>query len=244
MLKDASACILQDRPMPKHFRESLIGFLRPAFVLLAVFLVIGIAGITYQAIRTIQRLSVIEADRDGWQRPDDIIRELNLKNGSSVVDLGSGAGYFALKLSDTVGPNGAVLAVDLRKLSLFFLRVRAFLHSNRNIQIIVGAPDDPKLSGTAVDSVLIANTYHELTDPQSILRHLSKALRPGGRLVVVDRRPTPAERSLDSADQHHALPDSVESDLRKQGFQILTREDSFIAQPGDEFWWLIVARKP
>jgi predicted methyltransferase len=230
--------------MPKHVGKSLSGVLRPALVLLAVFLVIGTAGIAFQAIRTIQRLSVIEAERDLWQRPDDIIRELNLKNGSSVVDFGSGSGYFALKLSDTVGPNGAVLAVDLRKLSLFFLRARAFVRGKSNVHIVVGEPDDPKLSEAAVDSVLVANTYHELTDPQPILRHLSKALRTGGRLVVVDRGPIPGASSLESATDHHALPDPVESDLRKQGFEIVKREDRFIAQPGDEFWWLIVARKP
>jgi len=216
----------------------LSSVLRPALVLLALFLIVGIGGIGYQAIRTIQRLNAIEAERDHWQRPDDIIRALNLKAGSTVVDLGSGAGYFALKLSGAVGPKGTVLAVDLRQLSLLFLRVRAFLQWKNNIRIVVGEADDPHVSGTAVESVLIANTYHELTDPHSILQHISLALRPGGRLVIVDRRPSAGE------DHHHAMPEGVEADLRKGGFSIVSREDNFIHQPGDELWWLIVASKP
>src|SRR5262245_25280741 len=114
---------------------------RPALALLAVFLIIGVAGIAYQFVRTLQTLTRVEAERDRWQRPEDVIRALTLTDGSVVVDFGSGAGYFALKLSDTVGPKGTVIAVDLRRFSLLFLRLRAFLHGKHNIRIIVGETD-------------------------------------------------------------------------------------------------------
>src|SRR5262245_25681221 len=95
--------------------------LRPAFVLLAVFLVIGFAVVVYQAVRTLQQLTVVEADRDRWQMPEEIIEALDIKKGAVVVDFGSGAGYFALKVSDAVGETGQVTAVDLRRVSLLFL---------------------------------------------------------------------------------------------------------------------------
>src|SRR5262245_15298003 len=117
--------------------------LRPALVLLCLFLVVSLTGVALHGIRTVQQLNAIEADRDRWQRPADIIQSLNLKDGSVVVDLGSGAGYFALKLSDAVGSKGRVIAVDLRKLSLLFLRIRGFLKRNHNIEIIVGDVIDP-----------------------------------------------------------------------------------------------------
>ena len=213
-------------------------FLRPALVLLAVFLVVGVGGVAFQAIRTLQRLNAVEAGRDSWQKPGQIIEALNLKDGNSVVDFGSGAGYFALKLSDVVGSRGGVIAVDLRNLSLLFLRLRAFLQGKHNIRIIVGDPDDPHLPEASADSVLVLNTYHELRDPESILRHLSRALRPGGRLVIVDRTPS------DDETHHHAEPDAVEAGLRRGGFNIISREDTFIHPPGDEVWWLITASKP
>jgi SAM-dependent methyltransferase len=216
--------------------KRIIAALRPGLVLLAVFVVIGFALIAYQGVRTLQTLTAVEAARDQWQRPTDVIGALNLKDGSVVVDFGAGAGYFALKLSDAIGARGQVIAVDLRRFSLFFLRVRAFLRRKPNIRIIVGDPDDPHLAAAAVDSILIANTYHELTKPQSILRHLSRALRPGGRLVIVDH--------AEGIEQHHVLPGVTESDLRHEGFEIVIREDKFIQRPGDDLWWLIVAAKP
>src|SRR5262245_20623196 len=190
--------------MPK----SLSNVLRPALVLLGLFLLIGFAGVAFQGIRTIQRLTIVEADRDEWQRPSEVIRRLNLKKGSVVVDFGSGAGYFALKLSDAVGDRGKVVAVDIRSFSLLFLRIRALLQHKDNIRIIVGDPDDPHLGGAIVDAVLISNTYHELKNPQPILRHLSTALRPGGRLVIIDPGPHLADSS--SNPEHFAVPEIVE----------------------------------
>ncbi len=210
--------------------------LRPALVLSGLFLLVGLSGIAYQGVRTLQRLTVVEADRDQWQRPADIIRPLNLKDGSTVVDFGSGAGYFTLKLSDAVGSKGEVLAVDLRRLSLLFLRVRSLLQGKHNIRIVVGDPDDPHLPAAAADSVLIANTYHELSSPQSIVRQISRSLRPGGRLVVVDREV--------AAEEHQVSPGTVEADLRDEGFEIISRNDSFIKPPREDTWWLIVAAKP
>src|SRR5690242_5318505 len=197
-----------------------MSILRPALVLLLVFVILGFAAISFRAVRTLQTLTAVEADRDHWQRPADVIRALEIQDGSTVVDLGSGAGYFALKLSDQVGARGKVIAVDLRRFSLFFLQLRAFLHGKHNIQIVVGDPDDPHLPVGQVDSVLIANTYHELAAPKSILRHLSQALRHGGRLVVVDR--------LEGGEHYRASPEVAEMDLKSEKFEIETRVDDFI----------------
>ena len=158
--------------------------------------------------------------------------------GNVVVDLGSGAGYFTLKLATIVGSQGKVIAVDVRKLSLLFLRVRSFLRNQHNVEIVVGDPDDPHLQVGIADSVLICNTYHEFSNPRGMLDHTFSALRPGGRLVVVDREPQ-------AADHDHEIPiAAVENELRRRGFDVLTREASFIDRPGDEVWWLLVARKP
>jgi predicted methyltransferase len=211
-------------------------FLRPALVLVVVFIGVGLAGVAYQGIRTLQQLRVVETERDQWQRPADIIQALNLKNGNVVVDFGAGAGYFALKLSDVVGGDGQVLAVDLRRLSLFFLRIRAVLQWKHNLQTIVGTVDDPHLPPGPADAVLILNAYHELTAPEKILAHLARTLRPGGRLVIVDRR--------GSSGEHQAFPSAVEAEVRKAGFGIISRNDEFIHPAGDESWWLLTADRP
>jgi predicted methyltransferase len=216
--------------------KSIFSFLRPVLVLVAVFMGVGVAGVGFQGIRTLQRLTAVEAERDLWQRPSDIIRALDLKSGNVVVDFGAGAGYFSLKLSEVVGPGGQVLAVDLRRLSLLFLRIRAVLQGKHNIQAIAGSVDDPHLPSGAADAVLIANTYHELTAPEKILAHLARTLRPGGRLVIVDR--------MGSSGEHEAFPATVEAEVRKAGFVIINRNDEFIHPAKDESWWLLTADRP
>ena len=70
----------------------------------------------YQALNTLRSLDIIEAQRDQWQRSSEIVRALNLQQGSTVVDLGCGSGYFTLKLSPALGSTGTVQAIDIRRL--------------------------------------------------------------------------------------------------------------------------------
>ncbi|HKA01068.1 MAG TPA: methyltransferase domain-containing protein [Candidatus Solibacter sp.] len=187
----------------------------------------------------------MEADRDRWQRPMDVLRALDVRAGSSVVDLGSGAGYFTLKVADAAGNQGKVVAVDLRRLSLFFLRLRALMRNRHNIDIIVATPNDPQLRAGRADAVLICNTYHEFANPALMLEHTFRALRPGGRLVIVDRAPgASGEHPANTAHEHEVSPELAEAELRRKGFQILSRNDRFIDRPGDEPWWLLVAARP
>ena len=194
--------------------------------------------VLYSAIDTLRQLDVVESERDQWQRPADILQALNLRPGNVVVDLGSGAGYFALKLSPTVGKEGQVLAVDIRKLSLSFLWIRALLSRKRNIRVVLSDEDNPRLPSGAVDAVLIANTFHELRNPKMMLDHVSRSLRPGGRLVIVDRGPRQNGSNVHEVDRR-----LVEAELQQTGFEIVNSQDHFINQPGDDLWWLTVARK-
>lgn len=100
----------------------------------------------YQGSETLQDLNRIESERDHWQRPSEVIQALNLREGSVVVDFGSGVGYFALKLSPVVGKSGSVIAEDIRRESLAFLRIRAFVRWQPNIRTIRGEIDDLRLS--------------------------------------------------------------------------------------------------
>jgi len=187
----------------------------------------------YQALNTLRSLDIIEAQRDQWQRSSEIVRALNLQQGSTVVDLGCGSGYFTLKLSPAVGSSGTVQAVDIRRLPLAFLWVRSFIKRRRNVRTVLGEPDNPHLPRT-VDAVLIANTYHELDTPGTILNQISRSLVSGGRLVVAD----PAQ-----TEHGESASETVEAELRRHGFKIVSRDDDFILQPGRGPWWLIVASK-
>jgi len=218
----------------RSFRKSKI-----ALGLIGGLLLLILLNVIGQGWNTLDRLTLVEHERDGWQRAPAIIEQLNLREGSRVVDLGCGAGYFALKLSAAVGVKGNVQAVDILRLPLVFLWIRAHragVHDlfHNNLETVLGEPDDPHISGT-VDAVLVANTYHELARPQIVLSHLRNALRSGGHLVIADRGPQ-------SANAEHAIdPAIVEAELRRDGFGIVSRQDHFLDQPDEGPWWLIVA---
>jgi len=203
------------------------------------------AYVVQQAIATLGALTVIERERDTWQRPEDVLAPLALAPGRTVVDLGSGAGYFALKMAPRVGPRGRVLAVDLRQLSLAFLWMRAARQGYWHLDVIHGWAEDPQLpAGAVVDAVLIANTYHELSAPQPILQALAGAMRPGARLVVVDRGPRGGENHTEAAAHHELTAAAAAAEIGRHGFHIVSRDDRFIDRAADDHvWWLAVFEK-
>jgi SAM-dependent methyltransferase len=160
-----------------------------------------------------------------------------------------------MRLASKVAGHGSVLAEDILGESLTFLWIRAFVHHQSNIRVIHGDPDDPRLPKGAVDAVLIANTYHEFTNPLAVLDHTFRALRSTGRLVVLDRGPRSYHgESREIQMQQYQIAASVaEEEIRQRGFEVLSRDNRFIDRPAaerpgdrqdDHVWWLIVARKP
>ena len=221
--------------------------IRIIIFLICVVLTVAALDTAYQAVQTLSRLEVVEHERDQWQRPRDIVRALNLREGNTVADIGSGAGYFALKLSAPVGKSGRVLAVDIRRVPLIFLQIRTLLRNQHNVHTIRGEPDDPKLSARQpVDAVLIVNAYHEFEHPEKILQCIIRSLRPGGRLVVADRGPQSGNGDVREVEtRHHELPPNlVLNELRQSGFELVQWEDRFIDRSDDGPWWLIVVRRP
>jgi len=119
------------------------------------------------------------------------------------------------------------------------------LRAQYNVKVIRAEPADPHLSSQTVDAVLIANTYHELTNSRAILTSLSQSLVSGGRLVIVERGPQSTPATDPNGQREHAVPAAVvEAEIRQHGFAIVSRQDAFVSAPGDEVWWLIAARKP
>lgn len=222
--------------MRVDYRLKLLLFLLCALATLFAF------NTGYAALNTLSRLDVVEAQRDQWQRPADVIRALGLSPGSVVADVGCGSGYFALRLSSPVGPRGRVIAEDIRKLPLAFLWIRTITKADRNVHLLIGREDDPGLPAKSVNAVLISNTYHEFSNAPAILGHLSQSLVDGGTLVVVDRQPKTSESPTGD---HEISAERVETELQQARFEIVSRQDHFIeSDPDGETWWLIVARNP
>ena len=126
--------------------------------------------------------------RDEWQRPDDVLRALELEPAMTVADIGAGTGYFAVRLARAV-PRGEVIATDLEPDMVRFLEERARREQLSNLRAIQATPSDSGLAASSVHRILIVHVWHHLADRAEYARHLAAALRPGGRVLVVDFSP-------------------------------------------------------
>jgi SAM-dependent methyltransferase len=137
--------------------------------------------------------------RDAWQKPDQVVSALGLARGQTACDIGSGPGYFTLRLARAVGPSGFVFAVDVEARMLQALRERLEKVRVRNVAPVLALSDDPLLPPGVCDVVLVVDTYHHFPDRAAYLQRLRRSLKPRGRIVNIDyhRRPTPVGPPLD-----------------------------------------------
>jgi SAM-dependent methyltransferase len=127
-------------------------------------------------------------ERDEEEAPDAALDALNIPKGASVADIGAGSGYITERLAARVGPTGRVFANDVQPQMLAILARRLAAKQITNVTLVQGTVDDPKLAPASVDLELMVDVYHELSQPQVMLQHLREALRPGGRLVLLEYR--------------------------------------------------------
>jgi precorrin-6B methylase 2 len=126
--------------------------------------------------------------RENEEAPDIALNVLQIPKGAAVADIGAGSGYITVKLSARVGAAGRVFANDVQPQMLQILGRRLADQHITNVTLVQGTLDDPKLDPASVDLEMMVDVYHELSQPQAILRHLRTALKPGGRLVLLEYR--------------------------------------------------------
>jgi len=151
--------------------------MRRAALLALLVLTLGCQGVG--------KLDLTTLGRDSWQRPGDVVAALELRPGDRVADLGAGEGYFVSYLSEAVGPEGRVYAVEVDEDLVSSLRDR-FPPDDGNVEAVLGGFEDPGLEEGSVDVVLIVNTYHHIEDRSDYFRRLRRDLRPGGRVAVIE----------------------------------------------------------
>jgi len=165
--------------------------------------------------------------REVYDKRLQIVQALNLKPGMQVADVGAGTGLFSKLFSPRVGAGGKVYAEDISE--VFIRNIRRIAHEQgmRNLVGIVGSDKDAKLPAAALDLIFVCDTYHHFEYPQSMLASLRRALKPAGRLVVIDFIKDPAQSSAWIL--HHVRADkrTVISEIEAAGFK-LSREEAFL----------------
>jgi len=216
--------------------------LRNLLILLAVFLAYPI----HAQYKNIYRKSAWE-ERDKWQQPERIIAATGIGVGGIIADIGCHEGYMTVKFAARVGENGKVYAVDVNNYRLD--RLRDYLEDQEilNVEVIKGDYDNPKLPADILDVVFILDTYHEMDEYKSMLGHIRKSLKPGGKLVIIEPIATDREswsRSRQTG-RHEIAIRYVEEELKESGFRISQREKTFLdrkEEKGDKLWLLVAVK--
>ena len=129
--------------------------------------------------------------RDRVGEAEEVMRMAGVTRGMSVADIGAGEGYYTVRLSPLVGPQGRVLAEDIVPATRDRLAERVGRERLDNVAVKLGTPDDAMLPPGSFDRIFLVHMYHEVTSPYAFLWHLRGGLKPGGEVIVVDAdRPT------------------------------------------------------
>jgi ubiquinone/menaquinone biosynthesis C-methylase UbiE len=160
---------------------------------------------------------LIRPERIQEEEPDRMLASLDIKKGSVVADVGAGIGYHVWRLSDIVGPTGKVIAEDIQDGMLQMLRRNINDRKLRNVDVVLGTPSDPNLPGNALDLVLMVDVYHEFSDPLAMMRHIKDALKPNGRVVLVEFRKE--DPNVPIQPLHKMSVQDVRSELEPMGFK-------------------------
>jgi predicted methyltransferase len=183
------------------------------------------AGQRHRSLFPPENLGMLEApDRATWQKPEQIMDALNIAERSRVADIGAGSGWFTIHLALRVGPRGIVYAQDVQPQMMEAIRRRVQREGLSNVEVRLGTGASPNLPQAALDAVLVVDTYPEVDvdDRVTFLRNLAAALKPAGRLGIVNYKPGrggpgPDEGRVDSA--------SVEADALAAGLRVIAREN-------------------
>jgi SAM-dependent methyltransferase len=182
-----------------------------------------------------QDLGLLEApDREQWQRPDQIMDTLGIADGFVVADLGAAGGWFTIRLARRVGPHGLVYAEDIQPQMIDAIGRRVAREGLRNVRTVLGTPSDPRLP-SGLDVVLIVDAYPEIENPVALLRKVVDALKPQGRVGIVDFLPGGGGPGPDADER--VTPESVIAAASTSGLQLATRE------PVPPFQFLLVFAK-
>lgn len=166
-------------------------------------------------------------ERDAWQKPDEVIAALKLAPDAKVADIGAATGYFPVRIARVV-PQGHVYGVDIESSMVEYLNKRATDEGLTNLTAVQAAFDDAKIP-EPVDVVMMVDTYHHIENRPVYFAKLAAALRPGGRLAIVDFR---KGSSRGPPDSEKVTPEQVAKELGEAGY---VQDESFDFLPEQYF---------
>jgi ubiquinone/menaquinone biosynthesis C-methylase UbiE len=214
---------------------------RSASVAAGLFICASAVALAAQAPKPRGRLSqplnlgVLEgADREQWQKPEQIMDALKVADGSIVAEIGAGGGWFTIRLANRVRQNGLVYAEDIQPLMLEAIKRRVQRENLTNVHTVLGTTKDSRLPH-GLDAILIVGAYHEMENPVAVLKDAAESLKAQGRIGIVEYSPGaggPGPEPEQRVDQ-----DTVIKGATAAGLQVISRE------PVPPFMFMVVLGK-
>jgi ubiquinone/menaquinone biosynthesis C-methylase UbiE len=161
---------------------------------------------------------LVRAEREFEEEPDRALDAIGVTKGSVVADIGAGVGYFTWRLAERVGPEGKVYGVDIQPGMVERLRRNVEQRGLKNVESVLGETADPKLTANSIDLLLLVDVYHEFSEPQKMLGKMRKALKPDGRLVLLEYRKE--DPKVPIRPEHKMSVADVKAELEPEGFRL------------------------
>ncbi len=156
-------------------------------------------------------------EREKEEQPDKAIGALDLRPGMFVGDVGAGTGFYSIRMARAVAPGGVVYANDIQAGMLDRLKVNAAAQKVTNIETVLGTESDPRLPPGKLDLVVMVDVYHEMSRPQRMLDRVREALKPNGRLVLLEFRKE--DPTVPIRPEHKMTVDEVKAEVTPEGYQ-------------------------
>ncbi|MCW5980297.1 MAG: class I SAM-dependent methyltransferase [Bryobacteraceae bacterium] len=156
------------------------------------------------------------AEREEEERPEMALDLIGVAPGMVVADIGAGVGYFTIRLARRVGPEGKVYANEIQPGMLSRLKENARREGLSNVEPVLGTESDPRLPVGSIDLALLVDVYHEFSRPEPMTDAIRAALKPDGRLVLLEyRKEDPA---IPIREEHKMTIEQARRELAPQGF--------------------------
>jgi ubiquinone/menaquinone biosynthesis C-methylase UbiE len=156
-------------------------------------------------------------EREAEEHPDQALDAIGIEKGSTVADIGAGVGYYSWRLAQRVGPTGTVYGEDIQPEMLTKFRQNMAERKLTNVKAVLGAYDDPRLPKDTLDLVILVDVYHEFSEPEKMLQHIREAMKPGGRLVLLEYRAE--DPTVPIRPEHEMTVKMVRAEVEPEGYK-------------------------
>lgn len=174
---------------------------------------------------TINQTAFTQSYRDRKIQPERVMDVIGVKEGMVIGEAGAGRGYFTLKLAKRVGEKGKIYANDISEKELDYLKRDIKRNNIKNIEIIVGEEEDPLFPDGKMDMVFMCYVFHELKKPVEFLENIKRGLKPGAKVVILDR-----DTEKNSSYSYHFLSKKEAVDIIKKTSYKLERIETFLEE--------------